>query len=101
MKTSMLLIAGAALALAALPTVASAQSQLVRGEGYYNPASEAPPLIVRKRAFTDSGTAVPVGYEDSYITTQTTLNRPTYSSYLPDTFGRDVLPHPFDGLGLN
>jgi hypothetical protein len=74
---------------------------MIRGEGYYNPANEAPPLIVRKRAFTDSGTAVPVGYENRYLATQTILNQPTYTSFSPDKFGADVLPRPFDGLGLN
>ena len=100
MKISTLLIAGG-MALAMLPTVASAQSQMIRGEGYYNPANEAPPLIVRKRAFTDSGTAASVGYDNEYLVDQTTLHSPVYSSYRPDMFGQQLLPHRFDGLGLN
>ncbi len=99
MKLSTLLIAGA-LGAALVPTLASAQSQIIRGEGYFDPASEAPPLIVRKRPFTDSGTSVPVGYEHHYIEAQTTLHRPVYSSFNPDQFGQEILPRPFDGLGL-
>lgn len=99
MKTSALLIAGA-LAVSMLPTLAGAQSQIIRGEGYFDPSREAPPLVVRKRAFTDSGTAVPVGYENHYVESQTSLHRPVYSSFNPDQFGQQLLPRPFDGLGL-
>lgn len=99
MKISALLIAGA-LAASAIPTLASAQSQFIRGEGYFDPAREAPPLIIRKRPFTDSGTSVPVGYDNEYMADQTVTHRPVYSSFMPDRFGQDVLPRPFDGLGL-
>lgn len=91
-------VMGTVLGLSAMPTLASAQSRLP-GQTF-DPSREAPPLVVRKRAFTDSGTAVQPGYEHEYLTEQTTLNRPVYSSFAPDRFGQDVLPRPFDGLGL-
>jgi hypothetical protein len=99
MKASALLIAGA-LAASLIPTLAGAQPRYVYGEGYFNPAREAPPLIVRKRPFTDSGTSVPLGYDNEYMVDQTETHRPVYSSFMPDRFGQDVLPRPFDGLGL-
>ena len=92
-----LMAAGVALAFATIASgAASAQSQL---PGQYFDASQAPPLTVRKRAFTDSGNVAPVGYADDYVVEQTTLNNPTYSTYLPDLFGRDVLPGRFGGIG--
>lgn len=98
-KASVILIAGAALSFAALPAVAQSQTHL-RGQ-FFDPMRQAPPLTITKRPFTDSGTAVPVGYESEYLTDQTTLNEPVYSSFNRDGFGQDVLPRRFDGLGLN
>lgn len=97
-RTAVVLAISAVMGLAAVPMAASAQSRLP-GQ-VFDPSREAPPLVVRKRAFTDSGTAVQTGYEHEYLTEQTTLNRPVYSSFAPDRFGQDVLPRPFDGLGL-
>lgn len=97
-RTAVVIAISALVGLAGVPTVASAQSRLP-GQ-VFDPSREAPPLVVRKRAFTDSGTAVQAGYEHEYLTEQTTLNRPVYSSFAPDRFGQDVLPRPFDGLGL-
>lgn len=88
----------AVLGVSAMPTLVSAQTRLP-GQ-VFDPSREAPPLTVRKRPFTDSGTAVQTGYEHEYLTEQTSLNRPVYSSFAPDRFGQDVLPRPFDGLGL-
>lgn len=97
-RTPVVIALGAVLGFSAVPMVASAQTRLP-GQ-VFDPSREAPPLVVRKRAFTDSGTAVQPGYEHEYLTEQTTLNRPVYSSFAPDRFGQDVLPRPFDGLGL-
>ena len=88
----------AALGAALLSVPASAQTR-VPGQ-FFDPGREAPPLTVRKRPFTDSGTVVEQGYEQRYLQEQTTLNKPVYSSFRPDQFGQDVLPRPFDGLGL-
>lgn len=97
-RTAMAIAISAVMGLSAMPTLASAQTRLP-GQTF-DPSREAPPLVVRKRAFTDSGTAVQPGYEHEYLTEQTTLNRPVYSSFAPDRFGQDVLPRPFDGLGF-
>ncbi len=98
-KTAIMIAIAAAVGLSTLPTLASAQTQ-TQGQ-YFDPSREAPPLTVRKRPFTDSGTAVQIGYENRYVSDQTTLHRPVYSSFNPDQFGQDILPRPFDGLGLN
>ena len=93
-----MVVAAAALAASLIPGAALAQS---RGQ-YFDPGrGEAPPLTVRKRPFTDSGTVVQQGYEHEYVQEQTTNNQMVYSSFNPDAFGQDVLPHRFDGLGLN
>lgn len=97
-RTVVAIAISAMLGVSAMPTLVAAQTRLP-GQ-VFDPSREAPPLIVRKRAFTDSGTAVPTGYEHEYLTEQTTLQRPVYSSFAPDRFGQDVLPRPFDGLGL-
>jgi hypothetical protein len=97
-----LTIVGAALAAATLCGAASAQTRLHRGSlpgQYFDPTYQAPPLTIRKRPFTDSGTQVPVGYENDYMVEQTTLNVPVYNSFRPDAFGRDVLPGRFGGIG--
>lgn len=97
-RTAMAIAITAVLGVSAMPTLVSAQTRL---PGHvFDPSREAPPLTVRKRPFTDSGTAVQTGYEHEYLTEQTSLNRPVYSSFAPDRFGQDVLPRPFDGLGL-
>lgn len=92
--------AAAALATTLSAGVATAQSR-APGQFYDPGRGEAPPLTVRKRPFTDSGTVVPYGYENEYFVDQTVNRRPVYSSFNPDAFGQDVLPRPFDGLGLN
>ena len=97
-RTAMAIAISAVVGLSSMPTLVSAQTRLP-GQ-VFDPSREAPPLVVRKRSFTDSGTAVQTGYEHEYLTEQTTLNRPVYSSFAPDRFGQDVLPRPFDGLGL-
>ena len=97
-RTAIAIAMSAMLGVSAAPTLVSAQTRLP-GQAF-DPSREAPPLIVRKRAFTDSGTAVQTGYEHQYLTEQTTLNRPVYSSFTPDRFGQHLLPRPFDGLGL-
>lgn len=96
-RTLTVLALGAALLSSSL---AEAQTQTRLPGRFFDPSREAPPLTVRKRGFTDSGTAVPTGYEHEYLTEATTLNRPVYSSFTPDRYGQDVLPRPFDGLGL-
>lgn len=97
-RTVVAIAISAAMGILAMPASGSAQTRLP-GQ-VFDPSRQAPPLIVRKRAFTDSGTAVQTGYEHEYLTEQTTLNRPVYSSFAPDRFGQDVLPRPFDGIGL-
>ncbi|UDL96432.1 hypothetical protein LGH83_09755 [Lichenihabitans sp. PAMC28606] len=94
-----LTVASAALALTLVSGAAIAQSRTQLPGQYYDPMNQAPPLTVRKRAFTDSGTQVPVGYENDYMVEQTTLNEPTYSTFRPDQFGQDVLPGRFGGIG--
>jgi hypothetical protein len=100
-RKSTLVLAGAALAVATLFSgAAGAQTRhVVRGQQFFDPMNEAPPLTVSKRPFTDSGTQVPVGYENDYMVEQTTLNQPTYSTYRPDDFGQAVLPGRFGGIG--
>jgi hypothetical protein len=98
-RTSLLALAAVALAASAFAGSADARSARAQGQ-YFDPTYEAPPLTVNKRPFTDSGTQVPVGYENDYMVEQTTLHRPVYSTFRPDAFGQDVLPHRFDGLGL-
>ena len=54
------------------------------------------PLTVTGRSWLDSGNVVPVGTGQSYISDNTTLNLPTYTSYAPDRFGQATLPGRFD-----
>jgi hypothetical protein len=65
-------------------------------------AAEARPirvLTIHGRSFIDSGKKAPVGSLQNYVTQSTTLNQPAYSTYLPDSFGSDVLPGRFGGIG--
>ncbi len=97
---SILTLAGAAfIAASTLSGAASAQTRLP-GQ-YFDPMNQAPPLTVRKRPFTDSGTNAPVGYENDYVVEQTTINQPVYSTFRPDSFGQDVLPGRFGDIGRN
>ena len=101
-RKAILMIAGAFLAMGTLSGAATAQTRVhpssLQGQ-FFDPTFQAPPLTVRKRAFTDSGTQVPVGYENDYLVEQTTLNEPVYSSFRPDAFGQDVLPGRFGDFG--
>ena len=93
----MLILGAAALGLALTSLSVSARAQDGR---FYDPMSEAPPVVVRKHLpFTDSGTVVPLGYEHRYMVDQTTANLPVYSSYRPDAFGQSVLPGRFGEIG--
>ena len=90
----------AAIGAALLGSTGLATAQARAPGEFFDPAREAPPLTVRKRPFTDSGVVVPRGYEQHYVEDQTTLHRPVYSSFNPDRYGQQILPRPFDGLGL-
>ena len=64
-------------------------------------AADARPrrVVIQGRSFFDSGKQVPVGSLQNYVTTSTTLNRPIYSTFRPDSFGGDILPGRFGGIG--
>ena len=89
-------LAASLLAVALLPSVASAQD--VRRPNVQRVAavaSEAPPLTVNRRSWLDMGTAARVGTQDGYLAASTTLHEPVWASYLPDRFGRSTLPRQF------
>ena len=84
-KTTLALAASLA-ALFASATLAEAQT----------PRKDSRPHIVRNRAFTDTGTVVPVGSENRYVTDSMQPRRtdPTYYSNR-GLYGNETLPGPF------
>ncbi len=56
-------------------------------------------IVVHGRSYLDSGKQVPVGSQQNYVTMNTTLNRPVFSTFRPDSFGDSVLPGRFGGIG--
>jgi hypothetical protein len=60
------------------------------------PRKQSRPLTVKKRAFTDMGTVVPVGSQNRYATdgVQTRRIVPTYYSNR-GLYGNETLPGPF------
>ena len=80
-------IAMAASLAAIFATASLAQAQA--------PRKETRPLTVKKRAFTDMGTVVPVGSQNHYATDGVQLRRtvPTYYSNR-GLYGNETLPGP-------
>ena len=64
------------------------------------PRKEGRPLTVKKRAFTDMGTVVPVGSQNRYVTDGAQARRimPTYYSNR-GLYGNEILPGPFGVYG--
>ncbi len=64
------------------------------------PRKQSRPLTVKKRAFTDMGTVVPVGSQNHYVNDFTQPRRimPTYYSNR-GLYGNETLPGPFGVYG--
>lgn len=91
MKSTLALTCFSAVCLAAGVNAAEAQTR------HHKPAvfAEARPLTVTKRSWLDVGNVVAVGTQNSYLSASTTLNQPTYASYIPGKFGQSTLPDRF------
>ena len=88
----LLLIGASALATLTLAgDLAQAQTRL---------REAAPPLTIQRRSFLDPGPVAPVGSQNRYVQSITTLAVPMYAEIgVPGRFGYDTLPRRFDPPG--
>ena len=80
----------AALALASIATLWAALS-----------TAEARPrrVVAHGSGFLDLSERSRIAGRENYVIQSTILNRPVYSTFLPDSFGNSVLPGRFGGIG--
>ena len=88
-----------AVVLAVTVTALTAGSTLAHAQERHRHAvrvAVAPPLTIQKRSWLDSGNAIPVGTQNAYLSSSTTLNQQVYTSFEPGRFGQSTLPGQFD-----
>ncbi len=95
--TGFLIAAVAVVSTLSASGMAGAQDRPARLKRVYHVAAVAPPpLVVKKRSFLDPGNVVPVGTDNTYLTSNTVDHQPIYESFAPSRFGESTLPQRFD-----